>query len=1106
MPRTALLVLLLACAPAGAGPAQPPDPPPFDAKAYVAAHGEEEFRQRIIPLVKSGLPLDDGSARFALEDGAILDRSSRPARRLSAAEVELLLELAKLKADDASPEARKRFADLARRARAHPTLLGGADSTTVAYLDALASGAGDRLTPPADGFLPRRPSVPGGDAPVAVAGAGSPRKRPSVLTPASELPPARAPLLPPSPAAPAPPSASWPATVRAAASAALAAVGEAKETAVKSIRALRLELGSPQPDPPMVDPALPPKERLEKLTKLAAEAKPHDLDKVFKELGAADLAALPGTKAALAAGLDRISAESGKDSAYGWASALKAAGSLFAGRGELDGPTAVRLAETAVKVASADPSAFSATTSWEALQGAKGLNDTEKRRVEAARSALVEKTLAGILASNKDHGPDFGNGFSYFSIDDPPFAGDPRLAVFGKDLLEAMVQAKGEPYKKADRIGDAVGILAKTKTLTPDLAVLAAETLAALPLDPDARSAENQVLATDIPLGSAYAALSADKGAGSAERLKRYEAARAKIAALHLPGALARLAAAGPGEKAEAAGDLASTMFRGEAKVREALGAELKAMRGAPRSKTYEDAPLLFAALVQALGGEGKPLDEKTSASVRATAGALDLLRPPAAGAPADDYDAYLHGVETARNAIRGSRLPEARKKAVLDEFDASFAAAYDAGRKPADPRKAVAKLLTQGKDWLGQEAFKDSLAFDEPGSNTAYQAAIRETAALFLDRAALTDPDARRLSEAARQARLRLGVDAPPQRPKVDVSVLDAELLGAAGGDQEAFARAKEFLSRVNGSEPPPSSAHIYLEAYTLGNMRSTLASLPADDPRRKGLQEAVAAREKSLAEGLVRLDALSESERKSGVGGSRDHTHARTTGLLALSPESVPPKLRGQVSRWLDENGPLAATYTAFSETVRDGEDLSRGGAGRNVLLSLAGYRLAATDAERSKRLAGLETTLHNFARHEPVLRATMHRYMGSAHPHFYDEVGNSGKDALAPYYYPSAIPRVVESFRILLDDPAVRADPARLSRVKASYRAVRDGLMREFDEGGLREPLRRDQPWFYTLLGGAAAEVAALEASHPEACAAPEADCRPAPRRRILSRVGR
>ncbi|MBI3297595.1 MAG: hypothetical protein HYZ75_05495 [Elusimicrobia bacterium] len=1105
MPRTILLVLALLSSPAGAWPTPPPAPPPFDAAVYIAAHGTEEFQRLIVPLVEAGPVLEGGAPRFALQDGAILDRSVNPARRLSAAEVELLLELARLDPKDASPDALKRFARLAKSARGFSALLGGPESTTVAYLDALASGAGDRVSPPKEGFLARNRSVATEryreEVPPPRSWGRSPtRPRRSVLTPAAELPPASTPVLPPAPPTASPASkATWLDSARQAAAAAF-------EPFEFGIRSLRARLGAPLEDPPPVDPALPAEERLKRLGELAADPGA-PLDKVLKQLGAADTAALPGTKPILTAALERISKESGKDSPYVWAAALKEAGALLAARGELDGPTAVLLAETALKAVGAEPSQFEAQTAWTALAGAEILTDDEKARIEAARAALVDKTLASLLASNTKE-VSFNNQFSYFAIGEPPFDDPARMTAFATSLLELLPRAPGEPSRKANRYGDAAAILRHYKALTPELALRTAEALAELPLEQSDMGAQLQLLSTDIPLSTAYGVLAADKGPGSAERLKRYEAARVKVAALHLPGALARFAAADPEDKPEAVGDLARTMFRGESKARAALEAELAAVRDAPRRESYETAPLLFAALVQALGRDrAAPLDDKTFASITSTSRALDLLRPPDPGAPADDYSAYLHGVETARNAIRASRLPAQRKRAALEDFDAAFAAAYDKGRAPADPRKAVAKLMTQGAEWLGPEGFNGSVFLD-PGSDTAYAAAVRETAALFFDRAAAFDPAALTLSEAGRRARLASGRDSPEEPAERQASVPDLDVLSAAVSP-EAFARASEFLSKISGAVAPPSSAHIYLESYRLGNMRSTLASLTEADPRRAELAAAITAREKALAGGLARLAALPEEERVSGFGGSRDHIHARMTGLLALSPENVPPRLRAQVSDWLDRNGPLSATYRAFPEKddkAADGEDLRRGGAGRNVLMSLTGTRLAATDAERTKRLAGLEATLHNFARHEPALRATMHRYSSGEHPHFYEDVGNSGADALAPYYYPAAIPRVLESFQLLLGDPAVRADPARLTRVLASYKTVRDGLMREFDEDGLREPLRHDQPWFYTLLGTAAAEVAAMDAALPAAPAAvcpPQVPaCRPA-RRGLLGR---
>lgn len=1037
---------------------------------------ERAYRERVLPLLTSGPRLPDGEPRFSLGEGEqagkLLDRSVDPPRALSEEEVELLTSLREPAKKPKNADERAQLVRTAAVARRSPALFGGRKKAeeVAGYLDAVAAGATDRVEPmELKRFAPR-----------AAPEAAPPARRAPAPKPGVRMSEPTAPLSPDRVAPPPTPTG-------------------APERAPHWWEPGYWSRPPPRELPAVIVPVAPrgverrgppgPEARLARLKETFKKKDPKLLAIALTELSGAAASGVPGAREALLEGFEVVEREGRGEKAEGWGDALRVSVGALSRSGRLDAATAARAAAALKSLAASDPKldARSVGHTWERLSLAAKGDPAAERALEEARAPAVAAALSRekerLLALEESQG-----ALGHFKR--PPFEADARAAAVAEAVLAEAPKAPGlTPSARAWLVVEAAAELNRRSALGKEEGVAAVEAVAGLfkanPRDGFVRLAAERVreavrdksfvLYVAAPAGAKPPSKEeVEKAAAEARAERRREerlaAAREMMADVLLPEVL-------EGYRRDSMRDralrtLGSPVLQGVPKVMAAMLEELKTAAKDPASGPPA---LLFARTVQAAAGNGESLDGGSARAVVAAARALGVLTPPGAAGKAADYDVYLKAVETARNALRGSDIPSAERAKALEDFDADFAKAYDAGRASPEPREALAALMKAGPSWLKTDFVGDALAFRRPDSRILYDQAVRETAARFFDRAGLSDPRARALSEATRAARLAGG-----EPPLEEDAPADTKALREALGGKVSAA-AEEFLSKMDGSVAPPSSAHLYAEAYRLENMRAALASLPADDPRRKELAAAVDARARSLAEGASRLAALSRAERTDGDGGSRDQTHARMTALLALPPDRVPEALRKAVAKQLDEWGPLAAGYDADTYAFGEGRGDARSGAGRNVLVNLFAVRTADAPAEKEKRLVGLEESLAAFARYEPVLRATMHRYIKEQHPHFYEPVGLSGSDALAPYYYPSAIPRVIEAYALVLNDPAVRADPARLKRAQEGYKTVRDGLLKEVDlKSGLREPLRRDLPWYYTLLGTGVAEVVALE--HP------------------------
>ncbi|MBI3298927.1 MAG: hypothetical protein HYZ75_12225 [Elusimicrobia bacterium] len=1070
---------------AAAWAAETAEPVPFDVEEYEARIGRRAYEQTVLPLLTRSPTLESGLPRFVIGEGdlagAFLDRAVTPHRPLSVDEVELLVELREAGNKPQAARDLVRLREAAALARRRPGLFGGKQQAeaAAAYLEATAAGRFDVVPPAGRLKLARPPEAPPPAPPPSdrrQAGRGFTLSEPALpLSPDGlVLPPPAAPPPAADKAAPPPPG------ISDRIAQAFRSATKAAASSIQDVNRTALRIAGHQP------PAASKDIETEALLAQAAKAGPDVLARLFTRLSDPSLAETPETREVLLAGLARLEAEAKGKNAGDWGPSMAGLVRALSQQGALDSAAAVRIADAARGISAGEPVVvvLHLSNAWALLAEAAKLDEKAAKRVEQARSAMVERAFAAELEALSR--ADGKRRLSPWLFAGPMFSGDPRVVGFGKSLIAAAPESAAGPATRAVMVRDGLSILTARSAFEPEWGVRAMEALAVLAEESkgdryigNTIEAVNAEMAARLPrvwvlhFGGPEKTAGASGAAPKEElrpptepalaRQERLDAARERIVRAYLPGVLEDFK--DPAKRESALGEATRPLMMGSPIVFQALLEEVAASKPGPAERA--GTAILFASVVQRLVPAGRSLDAPSAAAVADAARRLDLLRAPVEGS-APDWDAYLRGVETTRNSIRASAMPPAEKEKALLEFDA----AYDAGRAPVAPRAALAKLFALGPSWLGQKSLDGAFGYDQDTHNV-YDLAIRQTGLQFLDRAALSDPAFRGLAGSLRAERLRQAAE----RPAAPAGEPDhAVLLAALGG--ENLARVEAFLAKASGSGPPATSLNIYLDAYYLENARAVLASLPEGDPRRAGIEEALAARGGALADGLTRLAALPYEERASNSAGSRDQTHARMTGLLALPPDLVPAGLLTQTRDWLDQNGPLGAPYYSFGKQ-RPNEDLARSGAGRNVLMNLFALRGADSPQERTVRTTGLETALENFARHEAVLRATMHRSMPGVGHHFYEDVGASGADALAPYYYPSAIPRVIEAYSQLLSDPAVRADPKRLARVEAGYRTVRDGLLREFDaETGLREPLRRDMPWFYTLLGSGVAEVAILD----------------------------
>lgn len=1052
-------------------PQEAPDQP--FSMVDVLARKDDALVRAIVALTEGPL-LPDGSARFALGgDDRLLDFARRPPRPLTVEEVTLLLALqeAAAKSNDAT-----RLRQAAALARRHPALFNGprAAEEAAGYLEAVASGATDRVAP-RDLVPPPKPVPPPAEVLAAAPGLPGPARAAAVSAPLRPLSPDK--FTPPSPTAP--------------------------DESTGYIRAAYrtvagwLGLTSPPPPPalpdggagpPPEDPKPPiriiysdrrdfydspdPSGRLWAMRgefpdpKPLLESKnPADFTVAVQIMGFSDT---PEAKALLRIALSRLEKEvSGKHGAQ-WSFALLGLTRALDHQKSLDPKAAARLAAMARSLTRRDPSASVRRMHWRLwwplLTEAAKADPEAAKAVEETRAAVVGDVLAEQAKRLAD-----GDAFPLFAeareYQQPPFKDDARVVEFMRAGLAHA--ADGQPKNPEDRMAAlevAWGVLSERAAGTPESAVQAAESLARIAAAaPPSRSFALRAddlffrlqmsLPFEIFLAKLVTADAVSKGPPPPPppptSRERVEAVRRRLADAFLPGLLADFK--DPAKREEALEFAGSSVMSGDSRVLRAFLAETAS--AAPKAQRSTQ----FARVVQSVYKLGR-VDPKAAAELTAAARRLNILTPPEAGS-GEDWHAYLRGVETSRNAIRAGILSPADRERALLAFDAAFAAAYDKERTPATPRAALESLLADSASWLPAGQFDGWNAFGyDQARGGFYDLAIRETAVRFFDQASRTHPAYADLAARARKGRL---APAP-----------------AAGEDAAKAAAAAGSYFAPHPGLPPMTATDIYLHAYRLENLRSTSAALPENDPRREKLAAAVAEHGRFLVYGLEELDALSYEDRTHDAGGSRDQTHARMTALLALPPGVRSDFLRRRPGAWLDANGPLGAPYFAYGSVKPERDSAARGGAAASVMMNLVAFRAAENPAERHVRMDGLEQALLNFSRHEPILRATMHRSIPMTKHHLNEAVGLSGSDGLAPYYYPSTIPHVITAYGELLRDPSVRADPTRLARLEAGYRTARDGLLREFDTGGLRKPMRRQLPWLYTLLGDGVAQVAALE----------------------------